>query len=165
MKFSRPNFLHLRMRLFMSVRFFFRIKVNVCSKTLGFLASIEILVSPSASPWLTFVRSQLEAKAFLTKIMKFSRPNFLHLRMRIYFSKIFFRIKVNVSSKTLGFLAPLRNPLFHLLAPPWLPFVRSQLEAKAFLTEIMEFLNHGVFKTEFSTFVHAFFISVGFFFE
>ena len=52
------------------------------SKTLGFLASIEILCLPLASPWLSFVRSQLESKAFLTKIVKFSRPNFLHLGMR-----------------------------------------------------------------------------------
>ena len=41
------------------------------SKHLASWLPLKSFVSPFASPWLPFVRSQLEAKAFLTQDLKF----------------------------------------------------------------------------------------------
>ena len=63
----------------------FKRKITFHPKPLASSLPLKSFVSHLASPWLSFVRSQLEAKAFLTEIMKFSRPIFLHLLMRFLF--------------------------------------------------------------------------------
>ena len=138
--FSRTNFLHLRMRFFYFSNISFEEKLMFPSKPLASWPPLKSSVSPLASPWLPFVRRQLEAKAFLTEILTFSRTNFLHLRMRFfYFSNISFEEKLMFPSKPLASWLPLKS-FVSPWASSWLAFVRSQLQANSFLTEILKFL-------------------------
>ena len=105
MKVSRSIFFTSAHALFYFSKIFRRIKINVSSKTLGSLASIEI-VSPLASPWLPFVRIQLEANA--CNEVEFNA--FAHALF--YFSKIYPQIKINFSYKTVGFLASIKTHCF-----------------------------------------------------
>ena len=80
----------------------FKRKTTFNPKPLASWLPLKSFVSPLASPWLPFVRSQWEAKPCLTQDLKFSRPRFLHLHMQ--FLILFYPLKVCFHFKIIGFL-------------------------------------------------------------